>query len=194
MSRESFSDLQHKKMKWWFHVYDSNQSGYLDKDDFYDYLNKWDEIFSLDQKPEIKQGLHDIQTGFWQLLLETVDKNDDGVISLEEWLDWLSDLAPVLKSNYDETGEIPYADWGNLTYDLMDDDGSGEVSSAEYFKYISSLRADEGDAKFAWSKFDPQQKGYITRDEFLSYLCQFWLSEDSSEAGNYFLAPPRDLY
>ncbi len=184
------SQVQCKKMEWWFQVYNVDNSGYLNMEDYFIYLRRLQDIcgFNL-QDPKYKR-IFNIQQEWWEGLIQHADKNDDGEIDLEEWMTWATEIVATMRRQNAQTGERPYDEWGHLLFQLIDANHNGEISIAEYAQYMQALNSIGGDIDHAWQHFDPEGIGHISEARFSKILEDFWESDEPETPGNFFFAVP----
>ena len=95
----------------------------------------------------------------------------------------------------------PPAAWGHDTrgqrlatftrgvFDLVDADGSGEISVEEYTEIMSAFGVAEGIPEWSFKHLDLNGDGKISKDEFVTIVEQFHLSQDRDAPGNFLFGP-----
>ena len=120
----------------------------------------------------------------WGNLAESADTNQDGRVTLEEFLrygeNFLDDRDAVRAY---ARGDV------QLIFDAMDVDGDGRLTVAEYRAYLRACGADDAIADAFFAHADLDEDGRVTRDELSHAVQEFLLSENPDAAGNYLFGP-----
>lgn len=70
-------------------------------------------------------------------------------------------------------------------FDLIDMEGKSAISEHSYSELMQSFNVDPGVTEWCFKKMDVDKKGVIYREEFVTLVEQFHLSEDLNAPGNY---------
>lgn len=120
----------------------------------------------------------------WGNLAESADTNDDGRVTLTEFLrygeDFLNDRDAVRAY---ARGDV------QLIFDAMDADADGRLTVAEYRAYLRACGADDAIADAFFAHADLDENGCVTRAELALAVEEFLLSQNPDAAGNYLFGP-----
>lgn len=77
-------------------------------------------------------------------------------------------------------------------FELADVDGDGKVNSAEFWAFQHGHFPDLGRADLAeaFEHLDVDKDGFLSRDQFVSGLVEYWTSRDPDAPGNWWLGRP----
>ncbi len=177
------TELQTRKWTRLFDVYDTDASGIVERRDFEMIFQSLAQIRNLEENsPEYNQ-LHTKFIEDWEHLRKDADKNNDGKVQLEEWLEH-GDRRINDPSMYQTN-----LDLANQVFDLFDLDGNGVITVKEYKTVLSSWRVPEEVAEETFPKLDFNGDSLISKDEFVELLRQFHTSDDPEAPGNLFFGP-----
>lgn len=173
------TEFQTKKQTHLFNIYDTNNDGVVTREDF--------EI-----KAQTVAKLHNLQPGSagydkmyaevmadWDHLQKDVDKNNNGEISLDEWLEHgytrisSNDMYETVKKEADEV------------FELFDQNGDGVISPEEFSNLIKAWGVSDEELEIACSKLNLKAGNTLSKDQFKDLLEQFHKSDDPDSPGNY---------
>ena len=177
-------ELQKLKLTKLFQLRDSNQNGSIGKDDF-------DQDFeTIIRDNHLQPGSPEYETlrsnfeDQWNNLREQMDTNGDGLVSLNEWLDY-HDL--VLSDNrYDEVFQKQHEG----VFDSDDADGDGKLDVNLFLNKRKTPDMDDQDITKLQLLVDPDGDGYMEKSHLLQLVREFYLSNDPEAPGNWFFGNP----
>ncbi len=140
-------DLQERKLRHFFDVFDSDHDGLLEQSDFETYLQRMSEATGH------RKGWDELQSRWmfvWTTLQAMGDVDHDQMVSPDEWLSLADQLLQSEQSYAAIMNGI-----GETTFPRLDSDGDG----------------------------------YVSRDETMANLREFFYSDDPDAAGNLFFGP-----
>ncbi|MEQ8755682.1 MAG: EF-hand domain-containing protein [Coleofasciculus sp. G1-WW12-02] len=177
------SELRKKKLTKVFNTLDSDGSGVITKAD----LEK-----SFESTVAIrgyKPGTSEYQSAYDQSVtqqwndLATMDSNNDGEVTLEEF------IAYYDKPASDPTLNQLIAAGGEVLFSMGDADGSGQIGLSEFKQMNAAWQSDEGQAEATFTQLDQNGDGSISKEEFLAHCKDFFFSDDPKAPGNLILGP-----
>lgn len=179
------SEFKRKKFQRTFHVLDNDDSGYLDWDDFANVAYALKTRFDwADDAPKLRNLLAALRD-YWARMLEFMDSDGDGQISLLEYLvfyERFSAEAPKLANKMPAWA----LDMFQALHHAVDADNDGCISVDEYEIYLKALGSD-ADAARAFAHIDLDGDGYLDVDEVEQLFSQYLVSEDPKDPGNWFI-------
>lgn len=177
------TELQTRKWTRLFHVYDADGNGVVEKTDFETIFQNVAVARNLTPGSPEYQKLHAKFMEDWEYLQKDVDKNNNGQIDIQEWLE-----HGEHRINSPEMYQT-VIDLANQMFELLDLDGNGVISLAEYKTVLQSWRVSEDVAAENFPKLDLNGDGAINKDEFVELVRQFHTSDDPDSPGNFFFGP-----
>ncbi|KAK7096267.1 calexcitin-2-like [Littorina saxatilis] len=185
----ALTDFQLKKMEnVYVNLYDSNKDGIIDQKDFGDAIEKISKLHHWgtndEQYGKAKKTLGEI----WDGLRACADKNKDGVVTLEEWINmWKVTLEDV------KAGK-PFPDWQQKYMEFMfyanDTSGDGFIDRDEYVTIQTSFGNNKADSNKAFDQLSKGTDGNISKEDFESLWKEYFLSNDASQRGNFLFGLP----
>lgn len=180
--------LQVEKFTKQFRQLDADGGGALKWNDFETLLERLREARGWEPGSPRTTKASGCYNGLWEALRKHADRNADGEVTLEEWLDFhkaaLCDSQVLLYINpvYEELVTA----MTKFIQDTLDDDGDGEISSAEYSDFCRAYGISEEDARSCFAALDRNGDGVLTRAEILDLVLEYYCSEDPKAPGNQF--------
>ncbi|MBO1352080.1 MAG: EF-hand domain-containing protein [Hormoscilla sp. GUM202] len=177
------TELQIRKWKRLFHVYDANENGVVEKADFEEIFQNIVASRNLIPGTPKYDRLYAEFMSDWELLRKDADKNNNGKIELTEWLkhgDRRINSPEMCKINIDMANDI---------FELLDINGDGVISLEEYKTIFWIWRLPEELATKNFPLLDINCDGRISKEEFKILVEQFYQSDDPDAPGNLFFGP-----
>jgi len=178
------SELQTKKLTYYFHTFDVDKNGVLEKSDFDRIVNGVAEAYNITQDSETYQYISSTYGKRWEALAKEADTNADNKVSLDEWLSYQDKLLNDSKSDF------LYLKIASMFTDIQDVDKDGAISLEEY-KVIYKVHGIGNDtlATEIFSKLDFDGDGKIMKNDCLNLVADFYLSGNPQSPGNLFFGP-----
>ncbi len=182
------SELQIQKLTLKFELLDNDGNGTIEYDDFKRVLDLLAEVREIPEDSARYASLEGTNRALWHALEDFCDANQDGKITLKEWLDYHSNALFYEREflsvipGFDTTVEA----MSEFFYQLLDGDGDGVVSDQDYFEFCLAHGVTEEDARSNFERLDANSDGELSKDEVLSLVKEFYQSEDPSAPGNCF--------
>ncbi len=175
------TELQTKKWTRLFQVYDVDGNGTITQEDFELIFQNLAKFRNLEANTPQSDQLHAKYMEGWELVKKNADKDNDGKVQLEEWLEHAARLI------HDESMYQTIVGFVNQLFDLLDLDGNGVITIKEYKTILSSWHVSEDLAAETFPKLDLNGDGHISKEEFMELARQFHASDDPQAPGNWFL-------
>lgn len=176
--------FQRRKLTRYFNIFDADGNGSFEKTDLDLVVSRLAAIRAI---PKGTEGYEAIEAGInliWDFCREFgVSKNAHSV-SLEDWLaheDYIL-AREEYRENYMRkiTRDV---------FDLVDEDNNGLINMYDYKKIMSAYGVPEGLPEWSFIHLDSNGDGVISKEEFVTLVEQFNLSDDRDAPGNYLFGP-----
>ncbi|NEO99787.1 MAG: calcium-binding protein [Symploca sp. SIO2E9] len=174
------TELQTKKWTRLFQVYDADGNGTVTQADFETIFQNLAQARNLEANSSEYNQIHAKFMEDWEHLQKDADKDNDGKVQLEEWLEH-GDRRINDQSMYQTV-----VDLANQVFELLDLDGNGVITINEYKTILSSWRVPEKIAEEIFPKLDFNDDGHISKEELVELMRQFHTSDDPDAPGNLF--------
>ncbi len=178
------TELQTKKLTYYFHVFDVDKNGVLEKSDFDKIVSSYAEGYNLTQDSETYQYISSNYAQRWDALAKDADTNADNKVSLEEWLSYHDNLLNNPKSDF------LWLKIASMFIDIQDTDKDGSWSLEEYQVMYKILGiGDDSLAAEIFAKLDFDGDGKIMKNDLQNLVADFYLSDNPQAPGNLYFGP-----
>ena len=177
------TELQMKKWTHLFHIYDTDGSGVVTKEDFELKARAVASLHGLEPGSDAYESLYAKVLEDWDHLQKHVDKNNDNRVDLEEWLD-----HGYTRINDDRMYATVQQEVDGI-FGLFDRNGDGLLSQEEYISLITTWGAKAEGADSMFSKLGLGKDDTLTKERVRQLLEEFHKSDDPDAPGNYFFGP-----
>ena len=177
------TELQTRKWKRLFDVYDADGNGVVEKRDFETIFQNFAVARNLTPGSDRYEEFYAKFMEDWEHLRKDVDKNNNGQIELDEWLQHGDNR--INSPEMEQTN----IDLVNQTLELLDLDGNGIITLYEYTIALQSWRVSADLAEEIFCKLDLNDDGVIDKAEFVELVRQFNMSDDPDAPGNFLFGP-----
>lgn len=175
----TLTDLQKRKLTRFFTVYDQNNDGVIERADYILLADNIAKAKGFPPESPLSMRTRECLLQVWHNLEILADKDADGVVTLEEFLDYRDAL---------HQDEVKYNDLvtaGLTIFDIMDDNHDGKLELHEFKAFYSFFQLDEDLAETVFKRLDIENSGYLTREQIRIYSRQFNLGDDPEAVGNW---------
>ncbi len=175
------TELQKKKLTYYFHTFDADKNGTLEKSDFDKIVSGVAEAYNITQDSETYSYISSTYGKRWEALAKEADTNGDNKVSLDEWLSYQDKLVNDPKSDF------LWLKIASMFFDIQDVDKDGSVSLEEY-KVMYKIHGigDDSLAAAIFTKLDFDGDGKIMKNDYLNLVADFYLSDNPQAPGNLF--------
>jgi Ca2+-binding EF-hand superfamily protein len=157
-----------------FDALDTNSNGYLEADDFDRLGHRIIQALDVAESSPKAQMLHAGCRRYWQGLVSSLDRNNDGKLTSDEY-------ARFHEPNEFEENVRPYAE--ALTA-ICDRDDDGFVQHADFVRGLRGVGFPEDNIQALFQAFDPQGTGRVATSEWRTAIEEFFLAEGSHAVGD----------
>jgi len=179
------SDVQLKKLPKMFALNDNNGDGVISQEDFEEAARVLGRFRGLAPGTSDYADMHRTIIARWDEMRARIDADGDNRITLEEWLAYW-DRVLATEGEYERVGK-PFS---VVVARMLDTDGDGQISPAEYTHWLSRWGVDEAAALECFAHLDRDGRGHLSEDAFVSLVREFFQSSDPGAPGNWLLGPP----
>lgn len=175
------SEFRKQKVKKNFTFLDANLNGFIDNEDFDAICERFRSEFGWELNGDADKFFRTQYYALWQNLMSQSDLNQDGKISIEEF------LATYEVAIADDTSFEKYVlPFFEGMYPILDSDGDGNVKLEDYQCFYRCHDNTQEQATLAFHKMDLNKDGILTREEVLECFRAFYMSEDVNHPGTIF--------
>lgn len=182
------TELQLQKLTHKFDLLDVDGNDYIELEDFQRVIEVLAEIRELSKDDADYVALEQSNKTLWQNLRDFCDANEDGKISLQEWIDYHSTalfyerefacMIPGFETTLDAMT--------TFFFQLLDGDGDGVVSEEDYLEFCEAHGIAGEQARQGFKKMDTNGDGQLSSEELHALVRDFYHSDDPEAPGNWF--------
>ena len=175
------TDLQKKKLGRLFAVLDSDHNNQLERDDYTAVVFSLARIHGWKAGSSEYSAVETLYLTIWGNLKALADVNNDGQVSLDEFLEFHTQML----SDPDMYEQITVGTV-DLLFEAFDRNHDGYLSREDFGDFFDAYGIrDQGAADEAFKKVDVAGKGRISKQEALERVKEFYFSNDENAAGNW---------
>lgn len=165
-----------------FEILDTNGDGTITRDDFESKAEQVTALFDLTGTATAEE-IHTSLTSWWDQLRANYDRNDDGVVTREEFVQAHGstdgDPETFYRQKVDQlVGVVARA---------VDKDGDGYIDKAEYLRLFSVSGLPGETVQNGFEALDTDNDGRVSVEEFETAIAQLFLSTNPTEPGTALL-------
>lgn len=179
----TLSELQKRKLTRFFKVYDQDHDGVIERNDYVMLAENVARAKGYPLQSPLASRLKEALLQVWSNLEILADKNHDGVVTLEEFLNYRDKL---------HVDEVKYNDLvtvGLTMFDIMDENHDGRIDQHEFELFYTFFDLEKSLADEMFKKLDTESVGYLSRAQVQDYSRQFNLGDDPEDIGNWLFGP-----
>lgn len=180
------TDLLRRKYAATFSLYDTDGNGTVEQSDFERVAERWAQRAGLAPDSGPYADIHDTLLGIWSLV-RTMGRPDGDGVTLDGWM--VAAERVVEAKDDEDMLEQGYREPARRLFGVMDRDGDGRVSEAEYEAYLGAYGVEGEPARVAFGHLDRDGDGAITADEWVENVVEFYFSDDPAAPGNWYIGP-----
>lgn len=178
------TELQQAKQIHYFNVLDYNNDGVLEKQDFLEIADRLSDMRGYEEGSAQHTAVRQEILRIWTNARALSGQENKTRIRLE---DWLAHEEKVINSDVLVRSYVQGI--AQAVFDILDADNDHKISEDEYLKFFRAFRGDPENGKTAFEKLDAEEKGFLTRKEFLDVVTEFHMSDDPEARGNWLFGP-----
>lgn len=178
------SELQKRKLIKFFSMHDANNDGTLVGPDFENIAKKLADLRNWGARSAKYQVLFNKCIHDWKCLKKDADESHDQKVSLEEWLNWYDQILSD-ENKYNQ--EVRYL--MELVFEVFDEDEDGKISQQEWAGLLSVYNVSPLYAPLIFPQLDTNQDGFLSKEEVLAMIREFFYSNDLDAPANVMFGP-----
>ncbi|WP_338760784.1 hypothetical protein WAF17_14245 [Bernardetia sp. ABR2-2B] len=183
----TLTPLQERKARRMFEIFDINNDGTIERNDFTIILDKLSEVVPFSKQSETYRGLNYLYQNRWKKMLffadGTIDNEKDEKISIQEWIFYCNSL--IEKNSYEED-ILPITCYVIRLFADQNKKEDFKIDISVFEKFYSAYGINKELAKQVFEKLDVEKKGYLTEEQITNYWREFYESNDENALGNWF--------
>lgn len=177
------TELQQRKLRRSFEMYDADRDGSITRTDFEQLCDRLARHFGFEPGTPEYEELYAKQMGSWQALQQADTDNDDR-ISREEFV-----AAHDALMADREAFRALLSSLAGSVMELQDRDRDGRISRQEYVSGAPVYGIRTEDAEEAFRRQDRDGDGYLSLEDLRRNIEEFYLSDDPEAPGNWINGP-----
>jgi Ca2+-binding EF-hand superfamily protein len=163
-------------------LWDADRDGAIEESDYEIAAGRMVGLSGLQPgSPEYAQLHRQLVEGGWQLLRQ-FDGDSDGRVTLEEALAGFDGLHADSQRFHKVIIEPSYS-----FFDLIDADHDGRITAAEHHAFLVAMTVDPARAAAAFPHLDADGDGFLSREEYVQLMEEFYTSDDPDSPGSWLL-------
>ena len=175
------TELQTKKLTYYFHTFDADKNGSLEKSDFDKVVNGVAKAYNITEDSETYKYISSTYGKRWEALAKEADTNADNKVTLDEWLTYQDNLLNNPESDF------LWLKVASMFFNIQDIDKDGSISVEEYqVMYQIHEIGNDSLAAEIFAKLDFDGDGKIMKNDYLNLVADFYLSDNPQAPGNLF--------
>ncbi|MDH5610126.1 MAG: EF-hand domain-containing protein [Cyclobacteriaceae bacterium] len=177
------TDFQHRKLAYFFNLFDHNKNGHLTIEDFSEVAEKICDKLSF--RPGTKQYEQAMlkSVALFHKLLRDIPNHESQTIGMEPWIEYFS-RELIEKGDEELIFEYIEVIIGFL-FDLFDDNHDGYISQLEYKEMFMIYGIDTTYSESIYYKLDLNKDGLLSRNELCHAIETFLTSDEENMSGNW---------
>ena len=169
-----------------FRTYDTDGDGFIERGDFVAAAARLGDEFGRAPGSPVRQRLDELCVGLWEHLSAVTDTDGDGRIGPAEYKAAFAAGLLETPTSFDE-GYRPFLD---VIMQIADVDGDGKLVADDHVRWTGSLMSlPEADAREVFRRLDQDADGFITTDDLLEAIREYYFNDDPDSAGSWLLGP-----
>ena len=172
------SDIQRLKAANLYGSFDIDRNGYLERFDVDKLCKRIIEGLGRQASAQLQGEVQRRLLDYWNDLVRFLDRNKDGRVSREEFLQFCAKLGRDPSDESDKTIQA----LADVLFIIVDRDGAGTISEKEFIGWTRAYGIVESAASAGFRLIDNDGNGLITRDEWNQFVRDIFQSQKMNDA------------
>lgn len=181
------SDIHDRKATYYFNLIDEDGNGIIEVNDFALRAQRLAETHGMNDEGAREALRHQV-VGWWDHICMIADFDGDARVTLPEWKAYWRSVQRGIERNDNTLESLHQAARGTLR--AIDQSGSGRVTEAEYADWLAAWGV--GEYEDAFRRLDRGGKDFLTEEDVVVAVQEFYLSDDPVAPGNALYGPLPD--
>lgn len=181
------SDLHARKATYYFTLIDEDGNGIIEVNDFALRAQRLVEMHEVTDEGTREALRHQV-LAWWDHVCKIADFDGDARVTLPEWKAYWNSVQRGVEREDNTLETLHQA--ARSTFRVVNQTGTGRVTEAEYHDWLAVWGVQEyGDA---FGQLDRGGKGFLTEEDVVVAVQEFYLSDDPAAPGNALYGPLPD--
>jgi Ca2+-binding EF-hand superfamily protein len=178
------SEFLDRKLTRRFETFDYDGDGRIERSDFERSAGSCADEFGHGPDSPARQRLLELSLALWDHLASVADTHVDGAITLDEYKQAFANGLLETEASF-EQGYRPFLE---AIMAVADTDADGRLDAGEHVRWTGALmHLPEADAREVVRRLDTDGDGFITTDDLLRAIHDYYFDEDPEGAGSFLL-------
>ena len=183
------SEFLDRKLTRRFETFDYDGDGLIQRSDFERSAESCADEFGHSAESPARQRLLQLSLDLWDHLASVADTGGDGTITVDEYKQAFARGLLETEASF-EQGYRPFL---QAIMAVADTDGDGRLDAGEHVRWTGSLmHLPEADAREVVRRIGTDGDGFITTDELLQAIHDYYFDENPEGVGSFLLGPLPD--
>lgn len=183
-SKPMLGELQQRKLIKLFSMNDTTFSGSIARQDFETIIKRIAYLRNWSLRSPRYQILNNKYLHNWEALRKKADVAHDQRVSLAEWLAYQEAVMGDRKQYAEEVHALM-----EVVFDSFDRDEDGKIRQQEWGDFLSVHSISPVYAAQIFPTIDTNQDGFLTKDEVLKLIQEFYYSDNPEDPANFMFGP-----
>lgn len=175
------TELQEKKIRHLFRVFDMNNDGVLDKNEYINLFSGLAETIGYRNNQYSYKKLQKLPFLIWRKMHSFFECDLNKNINQDQWVEWANHVLKELNSNPQAKENI--LSFYFKIFDILDINNNKFISLNNYKKCFNYFRL-KGNPDAIFYRIDIEKKGQISRKNFGQLFLEYY-GQDIDAPGNY---------
>jgi Ca2+-binding EF-hand superfamily protein len=179
-SSADLTDLQRRRLGSLFQAYDTNKDGYVGREDLERRFDAMARQLGLDAEGQRYQDMRAEYLQGWDRLQAGADSDNDQRVTRDEFLDFMANAVIGREGGFAQV----MAPALKVMVAVVDTDRDGRIGLAEFVTWQGGIGVAETDADQTFRRLDRDGDSFVTQDELIQALQEYFTSTDPDAPGN----------